>query len=164
MSNTKIREAVEADFERILELNKAEEQQTSPLDIYKLCHLHELAAHHQVTCVNGVIAAFLLVMCDGAAYQNDNYAWFASHYKKFLYVDRIVVGADFSGFGIGSLMYRDLFSSARLQAVPVIGCEYNIEPPNIRSKYFHDKFGFEEVGKQHVANGTKLVSLQIAKT
>jgi predicted GNAT superfamily acetyltransferase len=73
------------------------------------------------------------------------------------------VGSGFPGLGIGSLLYKDLFASASAQGVPVITCEYNIEPPNPASKRFHDKFGFVEVGQQHVAGGSKLVSLQVAE-
>jgi predicted GNAT superfamily acetyltransferase len=53
---------------------------------------------------------------------------------------------------------------ARLQQIKAVACEYNIEPPNHASKAFHDKFGFQEVGTQYVADGTKRVSMQVAET
>jgi predicted GNAT superfamily acetyltransferase len=55
-----------------------------------------------------------------------------------------------------------LFEYARTNGVKVITCEYNIDPPNPASKRFHDKFGFKELGRQRVAGGSKLVSLQVA--
>jgi predicted GNAT superfamily acetyltransferase len=65
---------------------------------------------------------------------------------------------------LGSLLYEDLFSHARSNAIPLVTCEYNIVPPNEPSRLFHDKFGFKEQGTQWVANGTKRVSLQVAET
>ena len=163
MSDRTLRDAVEGDFESILALNRAEEQQTSPMDMDKFLHLHSLATYRKVVTVDGDIAAFILAMRDGAAYRNDNYDWFAARYESFLYVDRIVVAADYSGLGIGSLLYKDLFSYADFLGAEFVCCEYNIEPPNLASKVFHDKFGFQEQGSQRVANGAKLVSLQAEK-
>ena len=100
---------------------------------------------------------------EGAPYLNDNYAWFAARYPQFIYVDRIVVGAEFAGLKIGSRLYEDLFGYARSQGIKAITCEYNIQPPNPASQRFHDKFGFKELGRQWVAHGTKLVSLQAAE-
>jgi len=113
---------------------------------------------------NGRVAAFLLAMREGAPYLNDNYGWFAARFSQFVYVDRIVVGSDFAGFGVGSRLYEDLFRYARSQGVKAITCEYNVEPPNPASQRFHAKFGFKELGRQWVGQGTKLVSLQAAET
>ena len=173
MADVILRDAVEADFERIVEINAAEVVKTSAMDIDRLRLLHSLAGYHRVAVVNGRIAgapvaaapvaAFLLAMPDGVDYPNDNYGWFAARYPRFLYVDRIVVDSAFSGLGIGSRMYRDLFEHARLQQIGTVACEYNIEPPNHASRKFHDKFGFREVGTQYVADGTKRVSMQVAE-
>jgi uncharacterized protein len=159
-----IRDTAEADFERILELNDAEVRQTSPMDRQRLSRLHGLSSYHRVAMVDGVIAGFLLCMREGAAYDSDNYRWFAERYPRFVYVDRIVVSANFGARGIGSSLYADVFEFARLQGVRQICCEYNIEPPNPASRAFHDKFGFSEVGRQWLAGETKQVSLQLALT
>lgn len=164
MTDMILRDAVENDFARIVDLNATEVLQTSPMDIDRLRVLHGLAGYHKVAVVDGGTAAFLLAMEDGVAYRNDNYLWFAARYPRFLYVDRIVVDSAFSGVGIGRRMYADLFGHARARRIGTVVCEYNIEPPNLASKVFHDKFGFREVGNQYVANGTKRVSLQVADT
>ncbi|MGO9948056.1 MAG: GNAT family N-acetyltransferase [Steroidobacteraceae bacterium] len=78
--------------------------------------------------------------------------------------DRIVVSSASRGQRLGSLLYEDMFRDARSKAIPLVTCEYNIVPPNEPSRLFHDKFGFKEQGTQWVANGTKRVSLQVAKT
>ena len=162
MSHFLIRDAIDADFDRIVEFNAAVVRETSAMDIARLRQLHALAFHHRVAVVNGEIAGFLLAMRDGAAYANDNFDWFSARYPQFVYVDRIVVDAAISGKGIGRRLYDDLFDRARQLSIGIIACEYNLEPPNPASKRFHDRFGFTEVGRQHVAGGTKLVSLQIA--
>ena len=161
---THIRELVEADFESIVRLNDAEVQQTSEMNLDRLGLLVRISSYCKVATVEGQIAAFLIALREGAPYENDNYRWFASRFPSFLYVDRIVVGAHFSGHRIGSKLYAEMFEFARSHRVDAITCEYNIEPPNPASRRFHDKFGFKEVGTQWVAGGTKRVSLQAAKT
>jgi len=159
---TKIRDAQEADFNAILQLNAGEEVQTSAMDREKLVVLHGLASHHRVAEVNGQIAAFILVMRETARYQSENFTWFSSRYPRFLYIDRIVVAQRFGGRKIGSALYTDLMGAARADGVNLLVCEYNLDPPNPASKAFHARFGFAEVGTQRVANGAKLVSLQAA--
>jgi len=157
-----IRDATETDFPAIVSLNTAVEHRTSPMDTGRLQLLHGLARYHRVATVNGAIAGFLLAMREAAPYRNDNYAWFASRYQRFIYIDRIVVSGEFAGRKVGSSLYGDLFAAARADGIRSIVCEYDIEPPNLASRAFHDRWGFREVGTQRVANGSKLVSLQAA--
>jgi predicted GNAT superfamily acetyltransferase len=159
-----LRHASAGDFGSILELNEREVQQTSPMDLARLRELAQMSSYHKVAVTDGRVAGFLLAMREGAPYQNDNYAWFAARFPQFIYVDRIVVGPDFAGMKIGSQLYEDLFDYARSQGIKAITCEYNIQPPNPASRRFYDKFGFKELGRQWVADGTKLVSLQAAVT
>jgi predicted GNAT superfamily acetyltransferase len=159
-----IRAVRESDFENILELNDAEVRQTSPMDLDRLRSLVHMSSYCKVAIIDARAAAFLIALREGAAYENDNYQWFASRCGRFLYVDRIVVGSAFSGRGVGSKLYDDLFEFARSQGIETITCEYNIDPPNPASRAFHDKFGFRELATQWVADGTKQVSLQAAAT
>ncbi len=163
MTQITIRDAKAEDFGRIVELNEAEVQQTSPMSLSRLNELALMSSYHKVALADGRIAAFLLAMRENAPYPNENHAWFAARFPKFLYVDRIVVGSEFAGLRIGSLLYTALFSFARSQGISAVTCEYNVQPPNQASQRFHDKFGFKELGTQWVANGTKKVSLQAAK-
>jgi hypothetical protein len=159
-----IRNAAAGDFESICSLNLAEVQHTSPMDAARLGVLDQMAAYHKVGTVNGRVVAFLLAIRSGAPYANDNFEWFARRNASFLYVDRIVVSADARSLRLGSLLYEDLFRFARINAIPLVTCEYNIFPPNEPSRRFHDKFGFREQGTQWVQDGTKRVSLQAAET
>lgn len=158
-----IRNAEVADFGAIVVLNAAEVQHTSAMDAARLAELHAMAAYHRVAVVEGEVAAFLLALREDAPYRNDNHGWFKSRYPRFIYVDRIVVGPRGAGLGLGSLLYRDLFDQARTHGVPIVCCEYNIEPPNEPSRRFHERFGFHEVGSQWLDGGKKLVTLQIAE-
>ena len=157
-----IRDAVPADFERIVELNRAEEQQTSPMDRARLAELDALACYHRVAESDGRVVAFLLAMRDGAGYRNDNFEWHAARTPVFAYVDRIVVDAAWGGRGIGGALYRDLFDFARARGIPVVACEFNLDPPNPASAAFHARLGFVEVGQRAYADGSTRVSMQLA--
>jgi predicted GNAT superfamily acetyltransferase len=76
MQNLVIRDATPSDFETICALNLAEIQHTSAMDVDRLAALDELSCYHKIGCVAGSVAAFLLAMCNGAPYENDNFAWF----------------------------------------------------------------------------------------
>lgn len=158
-----IRDATEADFDRIVELNAAVVRDTSAMDLDRLRWLHTIAFQHRVALADGKVVGFLLSMRNGAAYANDNFGWFSGRYPRFVYIDRIVVDGACAGQGIGRLLYEDLFAECRAKGIGTLACEYNLEPPNPASKAFHDRFGFAEVGTQRVADGTKLVSLQVAE-
>ena len=164
MQNVVIRDAAPSDFETICALNLAEVQHTSEMNVDRLVTLDQLSCYHKVGCVDGRVAAFLLAMCNGAPYENDNFEWFARKYTRFIYVDRVVVASAFRGRSLGSLLYNDLFRYAQDNAIPHVTCEYNIVPSNEPSRLFHDKFGFKEQGTQWVAGGAKRVSLQAAVT
>lgn len=164
MDSVVIRDAENGDFAAICALNLAEVQYTSAMDLARLAKLNDLSCYHKVASVNSVVSAFLLAMCSGAAYENDNFQWFAKKYARFIYIDRVVVSSAYRGRRLASMLYEDLFQHARSHAIPLVTCEYDLVPPNEPSRLFHQKFGFEERGRQWVAAGTKRVSLQAAET
>lgn len=143
-----IRAAHERDLPSILALNKRWEHFLSPLDETRLAHLHEVAAYHRLIEIVGEVAAFLLGFREGADYDSVNYRWFDRRFERFLYVDRVAVADDHQGRGLGALLYDDFFEFARQEDVPIVTCEYDIEPPNEVSRRFHERFGFEEIGTQ----------------
>ena len=116
--NTIIRDANAHDFEAICALNLAEVRHTSTMDGNGLVALDKLSCYHKVGVVDGHVAAFLLAVCSGAAYENDNFLWFADRYPRFIYVDRIVVSSASQGLRLGSLLYRGLFDYAPRQRHP----------------------------------------------
>jgi len=155
-----LRDATPTDFDAILALNEESVGFLSPLTPARLARLHGQAALHRVVEEHGRVVAFLLAFREGAVYDSPNYQWFAARFDRFLYVDRVVVARDLQGHGLGARLYRDLFERALADGVPVVTAEYDLEPPNQVSARFHEGFGFREVGRQWVAGGAKLVSLQ----
>ena len=159
----KLRTAVAADFNAILALNEESVAALSPLTLERLSRLHAQAARHCVVVDDAAVVAFVLALRESADYDSPNFQWFVARYDGFLYVDRIVVSANARGRGAGTLLYRDLFEFAAVSSVDLITCEYDLDPPNLRSRKFHAKFGFSEVGRQRVTGGRKQVSLQAVR-
>jgi uncharacterized protein len=157
---THIRSALPQDYARILALNDSEVLMTSALDLAGLERLASLACYFKVALVADAVAGFLLALEEHADYPNDNYAYFAARYARFVYVDRIVVSRESAGMGIGTQLYENLFAYARSSGSGTVTCEYNLEPPNPASRRFHERFGFREIGTQHVMQGKKRVTLQ----
>jgi uncharacterized protein len=155
-----IRDATPGDHEAILRLNALWERVTSPLDEVALAVLHAQAAYHRVVEAGSTIAAFLLALGPGAAYESPNYRWFDATHSEFLYIDRIVVSSDFHRAGLGGALYDDLLAFARSQGTHRLVCEVDIDPPNVPSDAFHRRRGFVEVGTQWVGGGKKRVSLR----
>ena len=155
-----LRDASPSDFPAILALNEAFVAVLSPLDGERLAQLHAQAALHRVIEQDGRIEAFLLAFREGTDYGGANYRWFAQRYARFLYVDRIVVAGRGQAQGVGSRLYGDVCALASRDAVPLITCEYDIDPPNPVSAHFHARQGFREVGRRQL-DGGKRVSMQV---
>jgi hypothetical protein len=159
----KTRAATSNDFEAVLTLNHESERFLSPLSAERLVRLHSQADLHRVLELDGTVVAFVLALREGADYDSVNYRWFTQRYGQFLYVDRVVVSGAQQGRGFGQVLYRSVFARARQTEVPLVACEYDVDPPNPSSERFHRSFGFSEVGRQSVAGGKKWVSLQVAQ-
>jgi predicted GNAT superfamily acetyltransferase len=163
MTDTRqIRPATPEDYEQILKLNEESVHFLSPLSKERLTHLHQQSEILKVIEVDGLVEAFVLALREGNDYDSVNYIWFTKNYNKFLYIDRVVVSVKKQGSGLGKLLYEEVFKHAKSIEIPVVTAEIDIEPPNPVSLKFHEKFGFKEVGKQSVAGGKKIVSLQAA--
>lgn len=105
-----------------------------------------------------VPCALLVAFSDtNTSYTSPNFLWFKEHYKKFIYIDRVVVGVQARGKGIAKKMYEILFQKAIAEGYTIIGCEVNIDPPNPVSDIFHDKQGFKTVGEKRLEERGKSV-------
>ncbi len=162
MPDIRIRDAAAEDAGVIVLLNDGAVQHTSAMNAMRLQELQTMANCNWVITVDGAVAGFLLAMRERAGYANPNYDFFTARYTVFLYVDRIVIAPEHAGLKLGTRLYEALFEHAHAQGVPVLTCEYNIEPPNEPSRRFHDRFGFSEIGTQLLDSGKKRVSLQAA--
>ena len=106
----------------------------------------------------GVVCGFLLTLDETATYSSPNYQYFLRRHPRFLYVDRIVVGDEFHGMGIGRSLYQNVIDELATQ-YPVLACEVNLSPPNPGSMAFHEKMGFRGVAEQETEGGSKRVLL-----
>lgn len=165
ISDVRIRDAAPADYEEILRQNEESVQFLSPMDADRLKKLKsesELLWVAEIERAEGepIIGAFIIAFREGADYDSVNYQWFENHFDNFLYVDRVVVDIPARGGGLGNLIYDAVFEYAKANDIERVTAEIDIEPANPVSLVFHEKYGFEEVGRQEVAGGTKVVSLQ----
>lgn len=138
----------------LLDLNNRHARETS--------HLTEDAWHRMIdeafsaTCFPD--AGGLLVAFDqNADYDSPNFLWMRANRDRFVYVDRIIVSADYRGGGRARILYEDLFDRARAAGHDRIVCEVNRVPPNPGSDAFHDRLGFDEIGRADLDAGRKTV-------
>ena len=158
-----IRQAKISDFPRILDINAAEEEKTSRIDLARITQLDRWSDYHRVALVDDEVVGFLLVMSETSDYDGENFRWFVERYGRFLYIDRIVIDGSAARRGVGSALYGDLIQFAATQSWSTLCCEINVSPPNPVSHAFHAHFGFEEVGRSAEAGAPKVVSYQVTE-
>ena len=158
-----LRKAETKDYKRILELNEESVHFLSPMAMGKLEYLKSISELLRVIEIDGIVEAFVLTIREDKPYDSINYLWFSKHYDRFLYIDRVVVSVKMHGKGLGQMLYKSVFEHAKQNGIPYVTAEIDINPPNPGSLKFHEKFGFKEVGKQSVAEGKKVVSLQVVE-
>ena len=138
----------------VLALNNAHARELSWLYRDRLALLLRQAFHARRI---GEVDAFLLAFDESAAYGSPNYLWFRRRYRRFVYVDRVVVAPRARGRGYAALLYADLFDRAGQAGHDIVVCEVNRDPPNPASDAFHAAQGFVEVGQAAIHNGSKTV-------
>ncbi len=139
-----LRDIVDADLDTLLALNTAHAVETSLLERAKLARMIGAAFSARTNDASSVL---LLAFDQDADYDSPNFLWFRERYPRFVYVDRIIVGAALRGQGIARRLYGDLFGKAAARGHDLVGCEVNREPPNPASDAFHAACGFVEVGR-----------------
>lgn len=150
------RDLAPADLPRVLDLNNAAVPAVSPLTASELARLVEMATVTVVADVDGTVAGFAVGFAPGAAYQSENYRYFADRLDDFHYLDRIVVDPAYFRRGLGSGLYDEV---ERRCGAPVLVCEVNLRPRNDDSLAFHEVRGFEQVDTQDTDGGAKTVAL-----
>jgi len=130
-----------------LAVNKQYEAMLSPLT---MADFEELVRDSCYAKQAGDGAAFLIAFHQGSRYEkSDNFDWFKSRYKRFVYVDRIAISDHLQRQGLGQALYEDLVGFAKRRNAPVLCAEVNIDPPNPASHKFHTTMGFKPVGEAH---------------
>ena len=163
MTEILIRTVKPADFVRILALNEAEVRHTSAMNLSRLAQLDHLSDYHKIAFIDGQVAGFLMAMCYGTPYVNVNFQWFSDRHKDFVYIDRVVVDAAFTGRGVGSALYQNLSDFARRIDATSLVCEINADPPNPASMAFHQKWHFQEIGSESRDEGQRRIAMMMVK-
>ena len=139
----------------ILALNEAHRTETSPLDATMLHELLSQALH--VGLRNRGHDAFLIALDQDALSGSPNFQWFKNRYRRFVYVDRVIVAPAKRGRGIARGLYEELFAAAAQAGHSLVVCEVNVQPPNPVSDALHEALGFSEVGRAVIRDGEKQV-------
>lgn len=153
-----LRRAEDTDLEAVLQLNEMSVPAVNSVDLEEMRWFAANVAYFSVAMHNEQFAGFLIGMRPGTTYASPNYRWFCDTYSDFGYIDRIAVAESARRHGLATRMYQD-FERSLPDAVAVLTCEVNIEPPNESSMRFHERFGFEAVGSQTTDGGAKEVAL-----
>ena len=138
----------------VLPLNNAHAIELSRLDADQLRVLIRGAFYARRI---GEIDAVLLAFDEGTTYDSPNYRWFRARYRRFVYVDRVVVAESARRRGYARRLYVDLFEHARRAGHDIVACEVNHDPPNPASGAFHAALGFGEIGRGSIHQTGKTV-------
>jgi predicted GNAT superfamily acetyltransferase len=152
--STVLRSPSADDHAAMLALNNESARETSLLNIASLQQLIAASFHVRIA---GPMNGFCIALDQDARYENSNFEWFRGRYRRFVYIDRVVVAAHARGQGIARKIYGDLKLASMNADHRVIGCEINVDPPNLASDRFHEAFGFVEVGRAFLAERAKTV-------
>ncbi|NEU98526.1 GNAT family N-acetyltransferase [Bradyrhizobium uaiense] len=146
--------------EDLLDLNNASARETSLL---AAARFEQLIDASSIALFVPPSAALLLAFehCDD--YDGTHFGWFRGQMKRFLYIDRIIVGAAWRRHGLARMLYREVFRLAARRSLDCVVCEVNVEPPNPISDAFHRSLGFAEVGRATINGGAKTVRYLCAK-
>jgi len=156
-----IRDIVERDLPRILEINEANVPEVGSVDANRLAFIVDESPIALAVEVDDRIVGFCLVLGSDSTYDSVNYRWFTERYSDFMYLDRVAFDAAAQGRGYGTLLYGEV--ARRMQTIDVaapLALEINVDPPNQRSLVFHGRLGFVEVGQQDTPYGIR-VSMQM---
>lgn len=156
-----IRPVAESDLPEVLALNNGAVPAVNALEPGDLSWFVSIAHSFLVhPAGDGSVAGFVIGLHGpGLAYESLNYTWFSRRYERFVYVDRIVVGASGRGGGVGRALYDAFSARGRDDGHEVLLAEVNIRPRNDGSLRFHDRYGFRSVGEQDTEDGAKRVTL-----
>jgi len=151
----------DADLEAVLALNQAAVPHVGSVDLAAMRRYKSIAAYFKVAWMGRRRAGFLIAMTPLTDYASPNFQWFVRHYRRFFYIDRVVVAPEFHRTGIG----RCLYDEVRACAAPygLLTCEVNLKPPNEHSMAFHRALGFEPLGTMDSDGGSKRVCFMGAR-
>ncbi len=159
--NISIRDVKSEELEYLHEVNQANTPHLGSISFECMQHLYNEAACFKVAEADNTLAGFIIAFTPDADYDSPNFLYFKREYEHFLYIDRIVVLAEYRRKCVGTAFYDAMAAYVKEQQLGIVTCEYNLRPPNEISRMFHANYGFQEVGRQETEEGKCTVSLQV---
>jgi predicted GNAT superfamily acetyltransferase len=148
-----IRAVLATDFSAIRVINA----DASPgVSIFAPSHLERVLAEAMVAWVAAVgdaVVGYLIAYAAGATYDGDEFNWFQSRSRDFMYIDQVAVAASFRRRGIGNAFYDAVEARAAREGLASLVCEVNETPPNPGSMAFHLRRGFVRVDGLSTSDG-----------
>ncbi|MCU1437899.1 MAG: family N-acetyltransferase [Naasia sp.] len=157
-----LRPVADGDIGRLVDLNNAAYPAVPVLDGDEMRALLGISGLALAAVDGAAVVGFLLAVDPGADYASENYAYFSSRAVESLYIDRVVVGAEARGRGVGRALYEATFAKAAADGRAEVTCEVNLQPPNPESLAFHERMGFRRLGEQATKGGSITVALLAA--
>jgi predicted GNAT superfamily acetyltransferase len=114
----------------LLRINNANARETSLLSSDRFDQLIEWA---RVALFIPPADAFLLAFEQCDAYDGGNFLWFRHRFDRFLYIDRVVATEERRRYGLGRMLYSEVFKRARSH------------PRRLRGKSAATEFGVRQV-------------------
>jgi len=147
MTDIQIRPVRDSDLPALLALNNSAVPAVNELTLENLKDLIATCLKCFVADVDGQPMGFLLCIAEGSDYDSRNYVWLSERLEKFAYTDRICVDPQLRGQKMGERLYQALFDHCTGDG-RVFTCEVNERPPNPGSLKFHQRLGFQVIGRQ----------------
>lgn len=147
MTDLTIRPVLPSDLPTLLALNNSAVPAVNELTLPELKELVDTCLICFVADLGGKPSGFLLCIAEGSSYDSRNYVWLSERLDKFAYTDRICVDPALRGQRTGERLYQALFQHCAGDG-RVFTCEVNERPPNPGSLKFHQRLGFEIIGRQ----------------
>lgn len=100
--------------------------------------------------------AALIGYAGDSAYRHKHVDYLSARLDRYVYIDRIVIGAAGQGQGWGRTLYADIEEFARRSGHTHLACEVNTRPDNPGSHAFHRALGFAAFGDEDYEGGVSV--------
>ena len=143
-----IRGMTPADIDRAREIN---EMNLTDVDAISAADVRRVLADSKIALVavepEGSIVGFCLIIDETCSYLSPRAAWATATAGPGLHIDRVVFDMNFSGFGLGLMLYNELDRLIEELGGKTLTSLVRVEPPNAHSVMFHDRRGFGELDR-----------------
>ncbi len=147
-----IRDVSERDLPQVLALNEQAVPQVNRLEIETIQWFANTAAFFRVAKEDGRLLGSLVAVANDGRSQSEYFEWFCARFSNFIYIDRIAVAEESRGERIAWSLFEDV-AKFPSQMSCLLTSDVYCSPPSEISLAFHEKYGFQRVGVQTVANG-----------